>query len=202
MLVPRMRDSGQDHITQLLRGAAAGNAEAAGELLPLVYGQLRALARQRMADERAGHTLQATALVHEAYLRLVGPVPAEAQQWAGRGHFYRAAAEAMRRILVEHARARGRLKRGGAKAPLSLQSLASVDLAAECDFDDVLALDAAFERLERENPDAAAIVRLRFYTGLSVAETAAALGVSDRTVNREWNYARAWLYRELTSGRS
>ena len=193
-----MADLSSDQITRLLERAAGGKAGAAEELLPLVYDQLRALARQRMADERAAHTLQATALVHEAYLRLVGPSPAAAPPWSGRGHFYRAAAEAMRRILVEHARARDRDKRGGGRNRMPLDALASVEAVAECDAEDVLALDSAFQELERQNPDAAAVVRLRFYAGLSVEETAAALGVSDRTVNREWNYARAWLYRALS----
>ena len=186
-------------LTLLLDAAAAGDRRAAQELLPLVYDQLHALARQRMADERAGHTLQATALVHEAYLRLVGPSAPAAQPWSGRGHFYKAAAEAMRRILVEHARARGRDKRGGGRGRVPLDALASVEAAAQCDAEDVLALDAAFQELERQNPDAAAVVRLRFYAGLSVAEAAEALGVSDRTVNREWNYARAWLFRALSA---
>src|SRR5687768_4729985 len=176
-------------VTQVLAAVAAGEAGAADQLLPLVYEELKALARRRMADERAGHTLQATALVHEAYLRLVGPAPGAAPGWSGRGHFYAAAAEAMRRILVEHARARGRSKRGGGAERVSLQSLASVELASACDADELLALDAAFEALERLSPDAAAVVRLRFYAGLSVEETAGALNVSDRTVNREWNYA-------------
>jgi RNA polymerase sigma factor (TIGR02999 family) len=192
-----MADRDPDHVTRLLDAAAGGQAGASEKLLPLVYDQLRSLARQRMADERAGHTLQATALVHEAYLRLLGPLP-DSSPWSGRGHFYRAAAEAMRRILIEHARSRGRAKRGGGQNRLPLEMLASVDLAAECDADEVLALDNAFQALERQNPDAAAVVRLRFYAGLSVEETAKALGVSDRTVNREWNYARAWLYRALS----
>ena len=191
-------DVAEDRITRVLDAAAAGEVGAAAQLLPLVYEQLRGLARRRMAEERAGHTLQATALVHEAYLRLVGPA---CSGWSGRGHFYCAAAEAMRRILVEHARSRGRVKRGGDQKRLSLQALASVDSVAHCDADDVLALDAAFAELERQNPPAAAVVRLRFYAGLSVAETAETLGVSDRTVNREWSYARAWLYRALSDGR-
>ena len=186
-----------DQLTRLLDAAALGEAGASEKLLPLVYEQLRSLARQRMAQERADHTLQATALVHEAYLRLVGPAPGALAPWSGRGHFYKAAAEAMRRILIEHARARGRVKRGGGQGRVSLQALASVESAAGCDAEDLLALDHAFEELERQNPDAAAVVRLRFYAGLSVDETAAALNVSDRTVNREWNYARAWLFRAL-----
>jgi RNA polymerase sigma factor (TIGR02999 family) len=208
-----MNASGRsEELTRLLNDAGRGEPHAAAALLPLVYEQLRALARQRMSDERAAHTLQATALVHEAYLRLVGADAGAAPGWSGRGHFYRAAAEAMRRILIEHARARGRVKRGGGGGEgggdnkgggvrrVPLDALASLEAAAQCDADDVLALDAVFAELERQNPDAAAVVRLRFYAGLSVDETAAVLGVSGRTVNREWNYARAWLFRALSAG--
>lgn len=181
----------QLQMTQLLQNAQRGDAAASEKLLPLVYGQLRDLARQRMAAERAGHTLQATALVHEAYMRLVG---GGAVQWSGRAHFFHAAAEAMRRILIEHGRQRQQIKRGGQmkRIPLSV-----VDLAAESDYEQIVALDEAVTRLEREQPDVAAVVRLRFYAGLSIEETAQTLGVSARSVNREWTYARAWLYRQL-----
>ena len=164
---------------------------APAELLPLVYQSLKQLARQRMALERPGHTLQATALVHEAYLRLVG---ARGVRWAGRVQFYHAAAEAMRRILVEHARARGRIKRGGGARRIPLNLL---DLAEEGDREEILALDEAVRRLEEHTPEIAAVVRLRFYAGLSVSETAEALSMGRRSVDRAWAYARVWLYREL-----
>jgi RNA polymerase sigma factor (TIGR02999 family) len=178
-------------ITRALREVEAGAPRAAEELLPLVYEQLRELARHRMADERAGHTLQATALVHEAYLRIIGDKGAG---WASRGHFFHAAAEAMRRILIEHARGKGRLKRGGdgRRVPLGL-----VDLATEGDPTEILALDEAVRRLEVCSPDVAAVVRLRFYAGLSVEETAETLGISPRSVKRDWAYARAWLFQQL-----
>ena len=178
-------------VTRMLNDASAGRREAAGDLLPLVYQQLRAIAMKRMAEERSGHTLQATALVHEAYLRLVGNADLA---WSSRGHFYFAAAEAMRRILIEHARKRGRLKRGGGhqRTPLSV-----VDLAAEPDPERIVSLDEAIQRLEKEDARTADVVRLRFFAGLGVEETARVLDVSTRTVMREWSYARAWLYRAL-----
>ena len=164
----------------------------AEELLPLVYQSLKELARQRMSFERAGHTLQATALVHEAYLRLAG----KNVRFAGRVQFYHAAAQAMRRILVEHARARGRVKRGGGvrRAPINI-----LDLAEEANRDEILALDEAIRRLEEHTPEIAAVVRLRFFAGLSVGETAEALSMGRRSVDRAWAYARVWLYRELYS---
>jgi len=165
-------------------------AAHASELLPMVYDELRALARHRMAQEGAGHTLQATALVHEAYLRLGGG----AARFANRAHFFHAAAEAMRHILIEYARRRGALKRGGGMPRLPANVL---ELAAAPDSQQILALDDAIGRLEQEAPQAAAVVRLRFYAGLSVEETAQALNLSPRTVNREWTFARAWLFRVL-----
>jgi RNA polymerase sigma factor (TIGR02999 family) len=164
--------------------------ESASDLLPLVYDELRALARHRMAQENVGHTLQATALVHEVYMRL-----SASAQFANRAHFFKAAAEAMRHILIEHARAKKRIKRGSGKSlsvPLNV-----LDLAATPDSQEILAFDDAISRLEQEAPAAASVVRLRFYAGLSVEETAETLGVSPRTVNREWTYARAWLFRML-----
>ncbi len=181
----------QAKVTQLLSDLAAGKPDAGHALLPLVYDQLRRAAQQRMAQERSGHTLSATALVHEAYMRLVGD---DDVKWDGRGHFYAAAAEAMRRILIEHARSRGRVKRGGDRQRVPLNV---VDLAAEPDPDQIMALDGAIERLAKEDARLAEIVRLRFYAGLSVEETAAALGISDRTVKRDWAFARAWLHREI-----
>jgi RNA polymerase sigma factor (TIGR02999 family) len=166
-------------------------AKAREELLPLVYEQLRAIAQRRMSEERADHTLQATALVHEAFLRLVGD---RNLSWDRRSSFYAAASEAMRRILVDHARKRGSLKRGAARAhvPLSV-----VDLAAESDPDTILALEEAMTRLETEDPRAARVVQLRFYAGLSVEETAKALELSERTVMREWSFAKARLFEML-----
>lgn len=168
-----------------------GNRAAASELLPLVYDQLRALAQQRMMQERPGHTLQATALVHEAFLKLVGPreIP-----WAGQAHFYVAAAEAMRRILVDHARSRNREKRGGTGGRILLNVL---DLAKAENSEEILALDEALCRLEQQEPEVGEVVRLRFFAGLSVDQTAESLGVSPRTVDRRWRFARAWLFREL-----
>ena len=186
-------------ITRLLRDAAAGDAGAAGELLERVYEELKLLARQRIAHERVGHTLQATALVNEAYLRLIDP--SGGLRFIGRAHFFQAAAEAMRRVLVEHARARGRLKRGGGSdgRRIPLEELTGVaDLAAaDADPAEILTVDEAIRRLEEQCPDVGAVVRLRFYAGLTPDETAEALGVSPATVYREWSFARAWLFREL-----
>ncbi|HVT87593.1 MAG TPA: ECF-type sigma factor [Tepidisphaeraceae bacterium] len=174
-------------------GEMAEQRNDAAELLPQVYEELRILAQYRMAQENVEHTLQATALVHEAYMRLAGP-----QGFANRAHFFKAAANAMRNILVEHARSKARLKRGGRESrrvPLNV-----LDLAHLPDSEQILALEDAVERLEQETPIAASVVRLRFYAGLSVDETAEALGISPRSVNREWTYARAWLFRLLDDG--
>jgi RNA polymerase sigma factor (TIGR02999 family) len=179
-------------VTQILAEVRGGDRGIALErLMPVVYDELRALARAHLRGERPDHSLQATALVHEAYLRLLrGSQPS----WNDRQHFFRAAAEAMRRILIEHARARGRVKRGGNPVPVELSA---VDLAAEQDLDGLLALDDAFRRLDEQDPQAADVVRLRFFAGLSVEETAEAMGLSERTVKREWAFARAWLYATL-----
>jgi RNA polymerase sigma factor (TIGR02999 family) len=179
--------------SRLLDEAQQGDASAATRALPLVYEHLRSLARQRMASERAGHTLQATALVHEAYLKLVGNRDI---RWAGRSHFFFAAAEAMRQILIDHARARGGPKRGGARKRVAMNNV--LDLAMEERFPEFLEVDEAISRLEEESPDLAQTVRLRFYGGLSVDETAHVLGVSASTVRRDWTFARAWLKRQLT----
>jgi RNA polymerase sigma factor (TIGR02999 family) len=164
----------------------AGN-RTPDELFPLVYSQLRGVARRYMAQERPGATLQATALVHEAYLRIAGDRP---EGWVSRAQFFAAAAEAMRRILVEHARSRARQKRGGEWKRLTLDRL---DLAQEADPTEVLALDEAFSKLEENDPRVAEVLRLRFFAGLDVEETAAVLGVAPRTVKRDWSFARAWL---------
>jgi RNA polymerase sigma factor (TIGR02999 family) len=162
----------------------------AGDLLPLVYEQLHELARHRMAHEPNGHSLQPTALVHEVYLKLADGDA----RFANRGHFFHVAAEAMRQILIDHARSRGREKRGGATRKLPLSVL---DLAALPEPQEILAFDDALARLKSEAPAAAEVVRLRFYAGASVEEAAEAMGVSPRTINREWTYARAWLFRVL-----
>ena len=191
----------------LLHAAAAGDRAAADQLLPLVYAQLRQAAQLCLVSERSGHTLSATALVHEAYLKLVGPreVP-----WAGRAHFYVAAAEAMRRVLLDHARSRGREKRGGRGSETAAGREGSpgpsarrvdfasvVELAAAEDSGEIVSFDSALRRLEGEAPEAARVVELRFFAGLSVEQAALALGVSDRTVNRHWTFARAWLHRAV-----
>ena len=159
-----------------------------------VYEQLKAIARARMAGERPAHTLQATALVHEAYLRLNKPGNIDVSD---RSQFFRAAAVAMREILIDHARGAGRQKRGGGAKRLNVDVL---DLAAENDTDQILALDEAVCRLQEISPDAAEVVRLRFYAGLSIEETAQTLATSTRSINRLWAYARAWLWRELSQG--
>jgi RNA polymerase sigma factor (TIGR02999 family) len=180
-------------VTQILSRIESGDPNAAEQLLPLIYAELRRLATQRLTQERPGQTLQATALVHEAYLRLVAGD--EAQQWNSRGHFFGAAAMAMRRILVEEARRKGRLKHGGEQQRVDLESRLLV--SSEPD-DELIALDEALERLAAVDPEAAAVVNLRYFAGLTIEETALALNISVRTVNRHWAYARAWLYRQLS----
>ena len=179
-------------VTRLLDAAAAGDPTAAADLLPLVYDELRKLAAARMAEERAGHTLQPTALVHEAYLRLVGGE--QSNDWDGRGHFFAAAAEAMRRILVDAARRKGTRRHGGAAAR---RDLLEGDLAAAPADDDLLDLDDALSALAAVDPQAAELVQLRVFAGATVEEAARVLGVSPRTAKRAWAYARAWLGRRL-----
>ena len=179
-------------ISRILEKVSSGDAHAAHELLPLVYEQLRAAARKQMAQERRDHTLQATALVHEAYVRLVG---SRDVSWENRAHFYVAAAEAMRRVLIEHARKRGREKRGGERQRIPLSG---DELALDPNYEEIMSVDAAIRRLEKQDGRMARIVRLRFFAGLGVKEIAAVLGLSDRTVRREWALARAWLHRELS----
>jgi RNA polymerase sigma factor (TIGR02999 family) len=178
-------------VTRVMLAANNGSSRAAVELLPLIYEELRKLASHRMLGERKDHTLQPTALVHEAYARLVGN---DELKWANRAHFFSAAAEAMRRILIEHARAKQGPRRGGGleKMPLDV-----VDLATSENSDQILALEDAMSRLEKEDPDAARVVQLRFYAGLSVEETAKALEISERTVKRQWSFARIFLFRLL-----
>jgi RNA polymerase sigma factor (TIGR02999 family) len=179
-------------VTRILSAIDEGDPSAAEQLLPLVYDELRKLAAQRLANEKPGQTLQATALVHEAYVRLVGAD--QAQHWNSRGHFFAAAAEAMRRILVEQARKRGRLKRGGDRQRLDLDAL---QLPVQEVADELLALDAALTEFAQKHPDKAALVQLRYFAGLTVAEAAQTLGISTSTADRQWTYARAWLYRRI-----
>src|SRR5262245_17328930 len=185
-------------VTRLLDAAAAGDPKAAGQLLPLVYDELRRLAAQRLAHERPGQTLQATALVHEAYLRLVAdPGGDEESRWNGRGHFFAAAAEAMRRILVESARRRRAVKHGGGQVRLELDDEL---LAAAEPREDLLALDEALTRLAATNRPAAELVQLRYFGGLTLPEAAEAMDMAPRTAGRLWAYARAWLRREVEGG--
>jgi RNA polymerase sigma factor (TIGR02999 family) len=182
-------------VTRLLDAAAAGDPTAAAELLPLVYDELRKLAAARMAAESPGQTLQATALVHEAYLRLVGAGPP--RDWNGRGHFFAAAAEAMRRILVENARRKQSPKHGGGWRRTDLDAAADrVDEPG----DQLLDLDRALTRFRSIDPVSARLVELRYFAGLTMEQAAAALGLPLRTAERSWTYARTWLHREL-SGR-
>ena len=175
----------------LLTDERRGDAERLRELLPLVYAELRAAAQACLRGERRGHTLDATALVHEAYLRLVGE---RSLPWVNRAHFFAAAAQAMRRILVDHARAKAAARRGGPEARRAAVELAAMpDPASELENAGFLILDEALERLEAVDPDAAAVVRLRYFAGLGVEETAAALGSSTATVKRTWAFARGWL---------
>lgn len=180
-------------VTQLLEAAQQGNPHAVAELLPLVYDELRRLAAAQMAREKPGQTLDATALVHEAYLRLVGGQP-----FADRGHFFRVAAEAMRRILIDRARHKRRLKAGGQRERVPLSD---VEPAVEAPADDLLALDEALERFAGIDPVKAELVKLRYFAGLSEADAAAALGISRATASRYWTYARAWLINVLEGPR-
>ncbi len=178
-------------VTVLLDRVAAGDRQSTDRLLEAVYDQLRRIAQQHMKDEKPGHTLEATALVHEAYLRLVRN---KELKWSSRAHFYVAAAQAMQRVLVEHARKKKRLKRGGDRRPVASNVL---DLASDENLEDVVAINEAINRLEGEDARAALVTRLRFYAGLTVEETARAMKLSERTVMREWAYARAWLHAAL-----
>jgi RNA polymerase sigma factor (TIGR02999 family) len=181
-------------VTRLLTAAEAGDQRAAAELLPLVYDELRKLAAARLAREKPGQTLQPTALVHEAYLRLVGGQAAVA--WNGRGHFFAAAAEAMRRILIAGARRRQARKRGGGLERLDLDG---VELVGPEPCEKLLALDGALDRLSRSDPVKAQVVKLRYFAGLTNQEAASALGISTATAERYWAYARAWLQTEIAA---
>jgi RNA polymerase sigma factor (TIGR02999 family) len=182
-------------VTRILERVQEGDPKAASELLPLVYEELRALAAYRMAQEAPGHTLQPTALVHEAWVRLSGR---SQQTWQNRAHFFAAAAEAMRRILVESARRRSRLKRGGALERVNLEE---VQLAVDSDPATLLTINEALDRLASEHREKAELVKLRFFTGMSLSEAGRALGLSETTAKRHWAFARAWLYQELAGER-
>jgi RNA polymerase sigma factor (TIGR02999 family) len=181
-------------VTHILSAIEAGDPRAAEQLLPLVYDELRKLAAQKLAHEKAGQTLEATALVHEAYVRLVDAK--QAHSWDGRGHFFAAAAEAMRRILIDRARERRSEKHGGARQRLDIDT---IDLATTATPDQLLAVDEALAKLGRDDPAAARLVELRYFAGLTVDEAGKALGISTATAYRHWNYARAWLHAELRS---
>jgi RNA polymerase sigma factor (TIGR02999 family) len=180
------------NVTELLQAWQQGDREALERLLPLVYDELRRVARARLRRERPGHTLQATALVHEAYVRLVGGEPP--QHWNSRGHFFAAAAEAMRRILIDNARRKRARRHGGGQQRVELEQM---EIAAAAKDDQLLAVHDALEKLEAEEKRMAELVKLRFFVGLTNKEAAEILGVSEPTVERWWAFARAWLYREI-----
>jgi RNA polymerase sigma factor (TIGR02999 family) len=179
-------------VTLILQAIGRGESHASEELLPLVYDELRQLAAARMARESAGHTLQPTALVHEAWLRLAG---GQNQSWQNRAHFFGAAAEAMRRILIERARRKSRLKRGSGQ---TLLDIADLDLAEALPDDKILLVDEALEELKAEDPDKAKIVMLKFFAGLTNEEVAEILNVNERTVRRQWDFAQAWLMERMS----
>jgi RNA polymerase sigma factor (TIGR02999 family) len=180
-------------VTRILAQIDRGEPHATEHLLPLVYDELRRLAAQKLAQENPGQTLQATALVHEAYLRLVaGP---QTQSWNSRGHFFAAAAEAMRRILVENARRKQQVGRGGGRQHVPLDA---AQIAAEVPSADLLALDESLRRLEERDAEAARLVKLRYFAGMTMPQAAEALGISLRTAERSWTYARTWLHRDLS----
>jgi RNA polymerase sigma factor (TIGR02999 family) len=184
-----------NEVTRILSAIEQGDPHAAEQLLPLVYDELRKLAAQKLAQEKPGQTLEATALVHEAYLRLVDVE--KTQRWSGRGHLFAAAAEAMRRILINRAHEKGCLKRGGGWKRIDLDGLAVVDNASD---EDLIAIDEALGRLAEESPPCAELVKLRFFAGLTLDEAAVSLGLARRTADRYWAYARARLYEMLSGG--
>jgi RNA polymerase sigma factor (TIGR02999 family) len=179
-------------VTQILSRIESGDPAAADELLPLVYDELRKLAAQKLVHEKPGQTLDATALVHEAYLRLVSVQPA--QQWDSRGHFFSAAAEAMRRILVDNARRKIRTKHGGEWKRVNVESMSEICISTD---EDLLALDDALAKLAAEDHDSAEVVKLKYFAGLTIPQIAELLGINSRTVDRRWAYARSWLHQEL-----
>ena len=179
-------------VTRILTAIEQGDAKAADGLLPLVYEELRRLAAQKMSHERPGQTLQATALVHEAYIRLVGALN---QNWSGRGHFFAAAAESMRRILIENARRKQRRKRGGDRQRIDMDD---AEVTIEGPSTDIIALDEALSKLTKEDRTVAELVKLRYFAGLNLGQAANILGISQRSADRYWAYARAWLYQEIS----
>lgn len=183
-----------DDLTRILNAADSGDPLAAEELLPRAYAELRHMAAGKMAGERVDHTLQPTALVHEAWLRLSGP-NGDQRTWQSRGQFFAAAAEAMRRILIESARRRAALKRGGVQDRTALDA---ENLVAEAPPEQMLEVDAALTKLEAAHPDFARVVKLRYFAGLTISEIAGALEMSESTVSRAWKSAKAWLYREMS----
>jgi len=180
-------------VTHILQQIESGDPSAADKLLPLVYDELRKLAAAKLAHEKPGQTLQATAIVHEAYLRLVGG-SRQSDSWNNRGHFFAAAAEAMRRILIDAARAKGRQKRQAGRRRFDIDA---IDVAIHATPDQLLAIDDALEKLQRHDPDIFELVKMRYFAGLNIEQAAAALGISPATAYRHWNYARAWLHGEL-----
>jgi RNA polymerase sigma factor (TIGR02999 family) len=184
-----------NEVTRILSGIVAGDPYAAQQLLPLVYDELRKLAAQKLAQEKPGQTLQATALVHEAYLRLLGND--KDQHWDSRGHFFAAAAESMRRILIDQARHKHSTKAGGALQRVALDEEATIVAPEGAPREDLLALDEALNQLESEDPVKARLVKLRFFAGVSLEDSAEMLGVSAATAKRYWIYARSWLYGKL-----
>ncbi len=179
-------------VTQILSQIESGDPSAAEQLLPLVYDELRKLAAAKLAQEKPGQTLQATALVHEAFLRLVDSD--KARQWNSRGHFFIAAAESMRRILVESARRKRQIRRGGDRQRVPIEA---VQIAADAPSEDLIALDESLSRLEDHDPMAASLIQLRYFAGMTMRQAAEALGMSLRTAERNWTYARSWLHRDL-----
>ena len=180
-------------VTRIIEAVQQGDSAAAKDLLPLVYEELRRLARSNMARQAAGHTLQPTALVHEAWLRLTG---SGRQEWNGRSHFFAAAAEAMRHILVDSARRKGRAKHGGGQERLDVDE---IEIAAGADDEKILLVNDALEKLAMEDPIRAEVVKLHYFVGLTHAETARILQISEKTVRRHWNYARVWLFQTIQS---
>ena len=185
-----------DEITRILEAVDGGDAAAAEALLPLAYDELRRIAAQKMASERAGHTLQPTALVHEAYLRLLGPDGSELE-WKSRGHFFAAAAQAMRRILIDSARRKQTVKRGERADHTELDE-SKLEFAVPSE--EILAVEEALQTLEKEDPELARVVMLRYFAGMTIPETASALGVSTSHIDRQWLCAKAWLRREISQG--
>ena len=181
-------------VTRILAAIEQGDVRAADELLPLVYEELCRLAAQKMSHEQPGQTLQATALVHEAYIRLVG---SDDRDWSGKTHFFAAAAEAMRRILIENARRKQRLKRGGARQRVNLED---ADIVTEEPSEDIIALDEALAKLALEDPVKADLVKLRYFAGLTIEQAAKILNISRATADRYWSYSRAWLFDEINKG--